>query len=106
MECGGGGLSVEAEARHDFLESEGAMGAGVAADELEDGRRVGSGEGLRQVGRERDVKGIAVAGGVFDSDEALLAGNFDLKDAAGAHERVDRFQQIGRCDAKGDFVAG
>ncbi len=94
MERRGDGLGVEAEARRDFLESEGAVGAGVAADDFEDRRRVGSGEGLRQIGREGDVERVAIAGGVFDSDEALLAGNFDLKDAAGAEEGVDGFEQV------------
>ena len=62
LEGGGNGLGVEAEARRDFLESEGAVGAGVAADDFEDRRRVGSGEGLRQVGRECDVEAVAIAG--------------------------------------------
>ena len=70
-------MSVEAETGRNFLEGEGAVGAGVAADELEDGRGVGSGEGFRQVGREDDVEGVAIAGRVFDGDEALVAGDFD-----------------------------
>ena len=105
-ESGGDGLSVEAKAGCDFLEGKGAVGAGVAADELEDGRGVGSGEGFRQVGREGDVEGVAVAGCIFDGDEALVAGDFDRKDAAGADERVNGFEQFWRCDAEGDFVAG
>ena len=52
------------------------MGAGVAADELEDGRGDGSEEGFGQVGREDDVEGVAVAGCIFDGDEALAGRRF------------------------------
>ena len=60
------------------------MGAGVATGELEDGRGDGLEERFGQADGERDAQGVAVAGGVFDGDEALLAGDFELEDAAGA----------------------
>jgi hypothetical protein len=70
------------------------VGAGVAANELKDGRGVRGGEGFGQIGRQGDFQGIAIAGCVFNGDESLVVGAFDLKDAAGVRERVDGFEQV------------
>jgi hypothetical protein len=99
------GLVVETEARGCFVNGEGTVGAGIAAGEFEDGRGVGREEGPGQAWGEFEAESVAIAGGVFNGDEALLAGDFDLQDAAGAGESVERFQKSGRGHAKCDFVA-
>ncbi len=66
-EGGFDGRSVEPEAGGDFAEGEGTVRAGVAADELEDGRRVRGEEGFGQTGGKFEMKSVAVAGRIFDA---------------------------------------
>ncbi len=82
------------------------MGAGKAADKLEDRRSDRREQGPGQVCREFNVEGIAVAGCILNSDVPSLAGNLDGDDAAGGDQRIERFKNVGRDDTLSDFVAG
>lgn len=105
-QSGFNGLRIETEAGSRFASGEGAVGAGVAADELENGRVDGLEKRPGEAWRERNFEGVAIAGRVLDGDVALPASDFDGQDAAGVDEFVHGPEQFGRGDALGDFVAG
>ena len=73
---------VDAVAGGELRGREGAVGAGVAADQ--GAHRVGVvlEEGLRQAGRRRHAERVAVEAGVLGGDVALLAADPDQGDAA------------------------
>ena len=100
------GCGVEGKAVGRLAEGEWAVGAGVAADEFEDGM----GDGLEQrdgeAGRKRNAEGVAVAGRIFSGDEAAFARDAQFEEAAGADQAVDMLQEIGRDDAAGELFAG
>ena len=52
------------------------------------------------------MQGVAVAGSVFDGDEAELACDFEMEDAAGLYEGGEGLEEVGGGEAQGDFVAG
>ena len=76
---------VEREATRDFFEGEGAVGAGVAADEFEDGMGYGFEQRCRDAGREGDAEAVPVACGVFDGDDAFFSGDAYFEQAARAN---------------------
>src|ERR1700691_3250836 len=91
-ERGFDGLRVEGEARGGFRSGEGAVGPGVAADDLENSCCDGRCERFGQIGRENYVESVAIAGRVFDRDQPLLVRDPDLEDATRADEAVDGLQ--------------
>jgi hypothetical protein len=82
------------------------VGAGVAANELEDGRGIRGEEGFGEVRGKVDVEGIAVAGRILYGDEADLTCDFDLENAVSLRECGKRLEELGTGEAHGDFVAG
>ncbi len=69
------------------------MGAGVAADEFENGMSDWLEERDGEAGRKRDAEGVAVAGCVFGGNEAAFTGDAEFEQAAGADEAGQRFEQ-------------
>ena len=69
---------IEAEALCGLAQGEGTMRAGVSADELEHWMLNALKECCGQSRRQRDAERIAIAGGVFSGDEALLAGDAEF----------------------------
>ena len=71
------------------------MGAGEAADDVEEGVGDGLEEGGGEAGRERDAERVAEAGYVFYGDDAALAGDEELEGATGFDEAVDEWIYVG-----------
>src|SRR5579859_3649973 len=96
---------VEGEAVADFFEGEGAVGAGVSADELDDWVSYGFKERGGNAGRERDAEAVAVTGAVFNGDDALFSGDADFQETAGADETVNEFKDFRAHNAESQFFA-
>ena len=105
LEDGFGSFKRDFKALRGFGRGEGAVGASEAADQVDDGFRRGCEEGRGQAGGQRDAEGVAIAGCVFDRDEALFAGNEDLENTAGLLKSVDGDGDLWRDDAAQEFGA-
>jgi hypothetical protein len=97
---------VEGEAAGYLLQREGAVGAGVAADEFDDWFGNGFEQRGGNPGWEWDAEAVAVAGAVFDGDEALFSGDAEFEQAAGADQAIYRFEDCGFGDTERQFIAG
>ncbi len=87
------GGRIEGKALCGLAQREGAVGAGEAADEFEDGMRDGLKQRDGKAGRQRDAEGIAIAGRIFGGDQAAFSGNAQFEQAARTDEAGDRFEQ-------------
>jgi len=95
---------VERETFRNFAQRERAVGAGIAADEFEDGMCDRFKQSGSETGRQRNAEGVAIAGCIFSGDEATLACDAELEKAARAHQPGQRFEQERVGDATRDFV--
>jgi hypothetical protein len=82
------------------------VGAGVTADEFENGMDYRLKQRRGKAGRERNSEAVAVAGCIFGSYEAAFTGDAQLEQAAGTNQAIDMLQKIRRDYAAGEFLAG
>lgn len=83
---------VEGKAVCGFTQREGAMGAGVPADEFEHRMRHRLEKRGGKTGRQRNAEGIAIAGCILGCDKTAFACDAQFKQATGADQAVYGFE--------------
>jgi hypothetical protein len=96
---------IERESVGYFVERERAVGASVAANEFDDRLGYRFEQGRWDAGWEWGAKAVTIAGCVFDGDDALFAGDAELKKATGADQSVHKFEDFRRGDSQREFFA-
>ena len=103
--CGLDLFGIEAEAGGNLLQRERAVGARIASREFQHRSCYRCEKRCWNAGWKRNSEGVAIAGCVFDGDEALLVRDFDLQQPPRSEQAREMVEQIGRCDASGEFFA-
>ncbi len=82
------------------------MGAGVAANDVEQGVGRGLEKGGWKARRERNTEGIADTGDVFNGKDAFFAGDAKFDGATGANQTFEGGIEVETSGALGQFGAG